>query len=153
MARFKFRYETVLRQRRNVEDQRQRELAQHLRGKMILENQLRQMQQTIRDSKQQMGTGLVGTVDLAGIGRIAQYSAQVRVRGQQIAVQLAQREKQIIEARQRLLEATRQRKALDILRDKHYRRWVAEQNRRETVELDDLTNQRYARRLAMEASR
>lgn len=153
MAKFKFRYETVLRQRKNVEDQRQRELAQHLRGRMILENQLRQMQQTIRDSKQQIGTGLVGKVDLGGIGRVAQYSAQVRLRGQQIAVELAKRESQIVDARQRLLEATRQRKALELLRDKHHLAWVSEQNRRETVELDDLTNQRYARELSMEVFR
>lgn len=150
MASFRFRFETVLQQRRSVEDQRQRELAQLLRGKMIFENQLRQMQQTIRDSKQQIGTGLVGQVDLNAIGQVAQYSSQVVVRGQQIVQQLAQLDRRIGEARQRLLEATRQRKALQLLRDKHYQRWLAEQKRRETIELDDLTNQRYARRIALE---
>lgn len=152
MASFKFRYETVLEQRRHVEDHRQRELAQLLRGKMIIENQLRRMQQTIRDSKQQVGTGLLGKVDLNAIGRVAEYGTQVAMRGQQIVCQLAELAQRITDSRTRLIEAARRRQALQLLRDKHYQQWRYQQNRREAAELDDMVNQGYARRI-MEISR
>src|SRR5699024_5168850 len=93
-----------------------------------------------------------GKVDLSAIGRVAQYGSQTELRGRQIAQQLAQRQQQIDEARRLLIHATRQRKALELLRDKHYQAWLAEQKRRETAELDEMTNQRYARRIALEVT-
>ncbi|HEX7010487.1 MAG TPA: flagellar FliJ family protein, partial [Phycisphaeraceae bacterium] len=130
MTAFHFQYQSVLEYRRLVEDQRQRELAKHLRVRMILHDQLRAMQQTIRDSKQQLGEALVGRVDLDRIAGFARYSGQAAQRAQQIVARLAQLEKLIETARQHLLEATKQRKALELLRDKHHQRWLQEQQRR-----------------------
>lgn len=145
MTAFHFQYQSVLEHRRLVEDQRQRELAKHLCVRMILHDQLRAMQQTIRDSKQQLGEALVGRVDLDRIAGFARYSGQAAQRAQQIVARLAQLEKLIETARQHLLEATKQRKALELLRDKHHQRWLQEQQRRQQAELDDLATQRYLR--------
>lgn len=130
-----------------VEDQRQRDLAKHLRTRLILHEQIRDMQDTIRDSKQSMADGLIGKVDLNQVGQFARYSGHAAVRARQIVVRLAGLEKQIEEARQSLLDATRQRKALELLRDKHEAQWRYEQNRRETNELDELATTQYARRV------
>lgn len=147
MAKFQFRFQTLLAHHRRVEDQRQRDLAQQLRKRMILHDQIRDMQDTIRDSKRSMADGLVGTVDLTRVGQFARYSGHAAQRARQIVVKLAGLEQQIEQARQALLEASKQRKALELLRDKHEAQWRYEQNRRETNELDELATTRYARRL------
>ncbi len=147
MAKFHFKFQTLLEHHRRVEDQRQRELAQHLRTRMIFHDQIREMQDTIRDSKQSLADGLVGQVDLTRVGQFARYSGHAAQRARQIVVRLAGVEKQIDEARQLLLDATKQRKSLELLRDKHQAQWRYEQNRRETNELDELATTRYARHL------
>jgi len=148
MAKFQFRYETVLRQRQCVEDERQRELAKVLRQRMIVQNQLAHMQQTIRESRQNLSDTLVGKVNLDRVGQFARYSAQSAMRAQQIAVELARLEKQVETARARLAEAMRQRKAMELLRDREHARWKQEQQRRETAELDEIALQGYVRSMA-----
>ena len=147
MAKFQFKFQTLLAHHRRVEDQRQRELAKHLRARMIFHDQIRDMQNTIRDSKQSLSDGLVGKVDLTRIGQFARYSGHAAQRARQIVVRLAGVEKQIEQARQVLLDATKQRKSLELLSDKHEAQWHYEQNRRETNELDELATTRYARQM------
>jgi flagellar FliJ protein len=153
MAKFVFRFESLLRHRRHIEDARQRELAQHLRGRMILDGQLRSMQQSIRDSKHQLGASLVGRVNLGDIQQFARYSGHTTLRARQIVEKLAEVERQVESARAQLLEATRQRKALELLRDKHLAAWRKEQQRREDLELDEIATQAFAREALMGGAR
>ena len=60
MSKFKFQFESVWVQRRAEEEKCQRHLAKVLRQRMILRDQLRQMQQTITQSKQDLTDGLTG---------------------------------------------------------------------------------------------
>lgn len=152
MARFRFKYETLLKHRQMIEDERQRELAQQLRTRMIMTDQLRTMQDTIRDAKRQLGSGLVGKVDLGAISQFASFSGHTAQRAQQIVIRLAEIEKKVDAARKNLLEATRQRKALELLRDRHLAQWRAEQQRREDAELDEIATQRYTRTLMLEGT-
>ena len=152
MPRFKFRFATLLKHRRHIELQCQRDLATHLRTQMILKNHLRTMQQTISQSKQDMTDSLVGKVDVDAVRRIGAHGAHMQVRGQQIVMKLAGIERDIHQARSTLLDATRQRKALELLRKKHFDVWQAEQRRRETNELDDLATGAFVRKLMTEAA-
>jgi flagellar FliJ protein len=145
MAKFRFQLEAVLRHRRLVEDQGQRELAHFLRERMILHNQLRQMQQTISQSKHDLGDGLVGVVDLDKVAQFARYSGQTTQRAQQIVVRLASLEKQIAAARIRLMDAVRGRKALEMLRERYLALWRRDQDRQEAAFLDDIALQGHAR--------
>ena len=145
MAKFHFKLEAVLRHRLLVEDQCQRELAQFLRERMILHHQLRQMQETIGQSKRDLGGGLVGRVDMDKVAQFARFSGQATQRAQQIVVKLASLEKQIEASRARLMEAVRARKALELLRDRYLSMWRHEQDRRETVFLDEVAVGAYSR--------
>ena len=149
MARFQFRFETVLQHRRTLEDACQRDLAKELRQRMILEDQLRQMQQTIVSSKRELGSALTGCVEMTQIAQFARYSGQVTQRAYALVARLATIERQVDQARQRLVDATRDRKAIEILRQRHYERWRLEQERRETAELDELALQAHGRKLAL----
>lgn len=150
MARFQFKYQSILKHRCAVEDARQRELALHLRHRMILQNELTGMQRTIVDSKRHLGVALTGNVDMAQVARFARYSGQTAQRAHAILLKLAQGEKQIDQSRNLLAEATRQRKAIELLQDRYRRQWRREQDRRETEVLDELALQAYTRKTAVE---
>lgn len=147
MPRFTFRYETLLAHRRNIEDRCQKQLAERLRTQMILSGHLRSMQQTILDSKRDLGRALVGGVDLSRVGEFTRFNAESTLRGRQLVRKLAELEPQVEAARQQLLGATAQRKALELLRDRDREAWRREQERRETAELDELAAQAYTREL------
>lgn len=147
MAAFKFNLEPVLHQRQAYEDQCQRNLAKAFRQRMILHHQLRQMQQNISQSKHQLTDNLVGKVDLVSTAQFARYSNQVTLRAHAFVSKLSVTEKQIQDARQRLLEATRARQALEQLRQRQYQQWSRLRDRREAARLDELATQRATRRM------
>jgi flagellar FliJ protein len=151
MAGFTFRFEALLKHRRTIEDLRQRDLAQAMRHRMILETQLRGMQQTISQSKRRLGDALIGKVDVDQISHFARYAGQTTQRAAAMVRQLAEKEKQVVAAREILIEAQRDRKAIELLRDKHYRRWLHERDRRETAQMDDMALQAH-QRAAVEAA-
>jgi flagellar FliJ protein len=150
MAKFIFKLEPVLKQRQMLEDQKQRELAQLMRHRMIFHNQLRGIQSELSDSKRQLSDRLVGHVDMTSIAQFARFSGQSQLRAQTIVRQLASLETRIVDAQKQLVEAMRQRKALDLLRDKQYQAWKRTQLRREASRLDDLATQSYTRQVVME---
>ncbi|MEX0887707.1 MAG: flagellar export protein FliJ [Phycisphaeraceae bacterium] len=149
MPRFRFKYTAVLAQRQRFEDERKRDLAAHLRRYNGLREQLEAMQTTIRESKRHLGDALVGRVDLDRVGEFARYSNHTTIRAQQLVHQLAGVDREVHAARERLMQATRQRKAMELLRDRHEAAWRAEQQRREQRELDELAMQGHTRNAAI----
>ncbi len=146
MARFEFKMEPLLTHRRRLEDERQRALAVLLREKLILETQLRNQQQSISEDKQRLSGALAGRVDVDSIRRHAAHNHRLAVRAQQIAIRLFELTRQIEAARVALVEATKQRKAIELLRDKRFDRWRKRQQRKATAELDELATQKYGRK-------
>ena len=148
MARFVFQLEPLLKHRQMIEDQAQRALAMGMRQRMILESELRRHQETIRDDKQLMGQSLMGRVDVPRIRQHAMHVGQVEVRAQGIGFRMVELHHRIEQARRELVGAMQQRKAVELLRDKQFRRWEREQNRRETSRLDELATQLHVRRVS-----
>jgi len=145
MARFRFKLDPVLRQRRRMEDRLQRRLAESLRQHLAFETQLRTMQQTISDDKHDMSDALRGTVDVGRIRVHAAHVGQVTVRAQQIAVKLMHLHRQIERQRTELIEASRRRKAIERLRERRLHQWQRARERREAAELDELATMRAGR--------
>lgn len=146
MAVFRFKLDAVLQHRRRIEDERQRELAQLLRERMILETQLRSLQDNIVSDKRTMAHALQGSVDVPRIRQQGAHVQQVVLRVQQIAGKLLGLARQVEQARSKLAEATRDRKAIELLYQRQYERWRQEQQRREAAEMDELATQAYGRR-------
>lgn len=153
MQPFIFRYQAVLKQRTLVEQQKQRALAELLHERNAMFAQLCEMQETISTSKRQAAAGLVGKVDLDAIAGIARYSASCALQGNTVVRGLAQLEKRVEQARNELIEATKNRKALELLRDRQRQAWDLEQRRMEAKRLDEQTTQAYAAQLMAEPDR
>jgi flagellar FliJ protein len=147
MAGFVFRFDSVLRQRRHAEAQAQRRLAQVLRDQQQHEQQLGQMQHAIRDARSDLGQSLGGPVNMADVGRFARHVLTQRVAGQQLARQLAGDHQRVAAMRAELLEAARQRKSLELLRERDLALWNKAQQRREQAALDEVGQQQHARRV------
>lgn len=152
MAAFKFKLESVLKQRAALEDAAQRDLAKVMRQRMILHNQLRSMNQTLTNSRGELTDGLQGRVDMDSVARFARYSGQVNIRAQTLVRSLAGVEKQVESARKKLIEATRQRQAIEKLRNKHHDEWKLLRDRREAAELDEIGVGQYAHRMMAESN-
>lgn len=145
MAHFVFKLESLLNHRRHLEDDCQRELAKHLRQRMILQNELRLIQQNIVESKHALGRGLAGRVDMDQVSQFARFSGQVQSRAMAMVRRLAGVEKSIETSRQRLLEATRARKALELLRQRQLEEFKRRHLRREMFEQDEIAARNYVR--------
>lgn len=151
MARFEFKLDPVLRHRRMIEEQCQRDLAQLLRRQMILQSQITSLQETIVADKRSMAGALVGQVNVDRIRQHGVHSNHIAVRVQKVAIELLKLRGKIEQAREKLLTATKARKAVELLRNKRYERWMTEQRRAETREADEMATQAYARRMAHQA--
>lgn len=146
MAKFTFQLEPLLRHRRQIEEEQQRKLAQFLREKAAIENDLRRQQQAIGEDKRTLSGSLVGHVDVDRIRRHAAHVNRATLGAQQAAIRLGVLHQQIAAARDELSEAVRQRKAIEVLRERQYEQWQQDENRREAAMADELAVQQYARR-------
>jgi len=153
MQAFTFRFQAVLRQREVIEQQKQRALAKLMHERNAMVNQLREMQETISTSKRQAADGLIGNVDLDAIAGIARYSASCALRGNSLVRELAQVENLVEQARNELIEASKNRKALELLRDRQRQDWELGQRRMEAKRLDEQTTQAYAAKAMAEPDR
>src|SRR5580658_3461576 len=104
MARFKFKLVGVLRQRRQVERQRQRELAVIQGEKVRLENELRGITGQVQEAEQEMRARLVGRLDLNYLAAHRRYVLTMEKRGMAMVQKLAQLQRQV-EGAQKLLAA------------------------------------------------
>ena len=147
MARFKFKLEALLKHRLRLEEERQRELAQLLRQKLIIETQLRNQQQSISQDKQQMAGSLTGQVDVRRIRQHAAHVGRAAVHAQRIAFRLLELNQLISKARSALNEAVVDRKAIEVLRDRHHEQWKLREKRIEAAQLDEAASQAWLRRL------
>ncbi len=150
-VKFRFPLQVVLDHRSRIEDQRRRELAEAEARRHQCHETLRTMQQTIVGSRGQLRSGLRGRVDMRQVAAFAGYSIQARGEAQLIVQRLALIERDIETARQRLADAARQRKALELLREKQLAQWQSRQQRREVAELDEIATQAHALRCGFES--
>ncbi len=152
MAGFKFQFAAVLKQKQIQEDTCQRDLAKLMRRKMIYEDQLRQIQRTLTDSKDELTGTLSGRVDMNRVGQFARYSGETTVRAHQIVRGLAELEGQISRSRDGLRVAMRERKAIELLREKQEKQWKQAMTKRQNAELDEMALQSFVRKASAEVN-
>jgi len=139
MAKFVFKLEGVLRQRKHIEQQKQRELAQKQRQLVEVRTHLRQLQEKVQQANQDVRTNrLVGRLDMQFLAAHRRFLAGMQRQGVEIMQRIALAQRAADEAQAALADAARQRKVIEKLREKQFARWRAEMERRELAQLDEI---------------
>jgi flagellar FliJ protein len=142
MAKFVFSLEGVLRQRKHVEQEKQRALAAKQTVLVELQEALRRMQETVQASNDDVRQNrLVGRLDMEFITAHRRFLAGVQRQGLALTQKLALAQRAVDEARMELVEAAKGRQAIEKLREKQLERWRAEQSRREQAQMDEIGTQ------------
>ncbi|WP_428386552.1 flagellar FliJ family protein [Mucisphaera sp.] len=137
MARFQFRYQSLLDERRRVEQRAQRNLANILANQQQLRDQLLQTQNRITTGKRQLRDSLTGKIDLNAVTQFGRHNSHTLLSGQGIVNKLAALEPHIETARRQLAEAARKRKAMELLHDRDLADWKHTERRRENNLLEE----------------
>ncbi len=142
MAKFTFNLEGVLTQREHIERQRQRDLAEAQGVVAKLEQQLKGVEGTQSDALRDLRENrLVGSIDLAFLAAHRRFMLATQKKGMDIVQQIANAQRTVDTARAALIEAAKQRKAIEILRDKRHELWKQEQAKKEMDALDEASMQ------------
>jgi len=154
MPKFIFKLEVVLRQRKGVEEMRQRELTVVIARLNVLQAQLRDLDQTVRAAEEELRNHhLTGRIDLNYLGAHRRFSNSMQRKAMELAQVIAGASGQVDEARKKLIDAARQRKVMEKLRERQHTRWKAEQERKELMELDEISVQQTLGKMAEEDSK
>lgn len=142
MAKFVFKLEAVLRQRKHVEGERQRALALVQAQMTQLQNELRLVNETVQTSTTDLRENrLVGKLDLHFLAAHRRFTLATQRKAMQLVQKMALVQRSVDEARLALAEAAKERKAIEKLREKHHQRWAEDIGRREAAQLDEISMQ------------
>lgn len=148
MGKFKFRLATLLQIRCQLRDQRRGQLAEAYEA----ENQLRKRTEDVNQDLQQLDdeyrrAGGAGSVDIDRLLAAQRYEIVLRSQRQQLREQADMLAVEIERRRLALVEADRDVRVLEKLREKQLRRHREEEGRREIKRLDEVAQQRVAREM------
>lgn len=145
MNKFKFKLETVLKVKARIEDLRKMELreAESRRDQARLE--LYRWQKEIADNIRLYREKFQQRINPEEVNNYHRYLTWLNRQADSAALQLQEREKEVAERRQKLVEASKEKKILEKLKDKAYQDYQAEQLRAEIQFLDELGTGRFIR--------
>ncbi len=143
----KFRLATVLKLREQSRDERRRALAQAYEAERILREQSRVLQLEIEEVRQQMRTASgVGSVNVENLLSTRRYEMVMRSQVQQVEIQLKQVLTEVERRRNLLVEADREVKTLEKLRERQALQAASSLAAREAKQLDEAALRGYRQR-------
>lgn len=145
MRAFRFRLEPVLEQRRRIEEEQQRAVADVERERLALEERIRAYARAINQERDDLRRQLTLGGDLRAARLQANASLDLTNKANRAVLELAGVHKRLDAARLCLLEAMTRRKAMEVLRDRAEQAYREEQKRHEAAELDELVVLRHGR--------
>lgn len=139
MASFRFRLQAILRLRENERDERRRELGQALQAKQVLEEYERRMAAEWESLNTRLrDCSRAGEVQVDLMLNLRRYQMTVAAQREVLKQQMAQVEEEIERRRERLAEADRQVRVLEMLRERRFEEYRREEDRLETKMLDEV---------------
>lgn len=147
VAKFEFKLEAVLEQRRGIERQKQLALGQMEAKRIEVESRVAAVRARLDERRSDLRERLSGggAVEVGAVRLQSNAALFGMVELRRLAIELAGVMKRVEAARADLLRATIARKAIEHLRTKAYEAWKRDLAKREAAELDDLTLMRLAR--------
>ena len=146
MGKFKFRLQTLLRLRENDRDARRSELAQAYHADELMREQQEELERERRalldKSREAAGPG---PVDIDCLIQTQRYELLLKMHGERIRKQREAVAVEIDRRREKLVQANREVRVLENLREKQLARHREEEGRQETKRLDEAALQRVGR--------
>lgn len=151
--RFVFRFETMLKIRRQREDEHKRIVADRVREIARVKDQMASLDRQIRDELAAIREGQSpGTIDMQQVVRHRHWLGRLHKAVLDSQARLRFLEARLAQERAALAEAAKQRRVLDKLKQRQWERYRMEQDRIETRLADDLTTVRYVFDAAQQVS-
>jgi flagellar FliJ protein len=145
MARFRFQLQPVLDARSRTEDARRRDVAALELERRRLEDRLRSGQVSISGARDEVREALIGTVRPESLRAQANVSLACMRDAQRLVLELAGVHRRLETARAALAEAAKQRRAIELVKERRFETWRRERDRREQSALDEIATNRGAR--------
>lgn len=138
MAKFVFNLKGVYRHRRMIQDQRERETAAAAQAVKALEDELRNLNQTMKEANEELRGGhLSGSIDMTYLASHRRFILSAERKGLQLMQRIALAHRNLDVARAKLVEATKQTKIIEKLRERRLAEWKIGVRRKEFAELDE----------------
>jgi flagellar protein FliJ len=147
MMKFKFKLETVLKVKIRVEELRQKELMQAEILREQAQRQLLLRQQEVARTLNNYREDLQKKIDVYQATNYDRFLKWLNKQVDLAALHLEQCVRLVTEARKRLVEASKEKKILEKLKDKAYQEYKAEEQRIENKFLDELGTGGFIRRM------
>ena len=142
--RFKFRLDTVLKIRKQREDQRKRVVADRLRQIARVREQMASIDRQIRDEMAAIRSAQEpGTIDIQQAMRHRHWLGHLHKTALEAEARLRFLEARLAQERAALAEAMKERRILEKLKDQQWQRYRKEGEKREIVESDEMATVRY----------
>ncbi len=143
---YQFDLESVLKYRKGLEDRLVREFGELMSALKEAENNLRDLQDSLKAT-----AGSLADEEREGISakKAALYSASMRGFRARIADQerlVAELKKGIEQSRQKVVEASRERKVVEKLKEKDKKRYSEDLRKKELKEMDDVAGKKHHRK-------
>lgn len=139
MAQFNFKLQVVLDQREREERLAQVVHAQAQLAQRTLENELATIESDLREANEHLRDHhLVGKIDTSMIATHRRYLIAVRSAVISKATQIADARLKCEATQRKLATAAKDRKAIELLRDRQKSRWLAELEKKELALADDV---------------
>lgn len=137
MSRFVFKLEGVLKHRQRLEQQLQTQVAQKCHHQQRLRQDLDGVVHSLAQLQTELRRRLVGRLDAQWLAAQQRYCQSIQHRAAKLQAELAALETDIAAVRQALVDAARQRKAVQTLRQRQQQQWADQQRRHENREHDE----------------
>lgn len=144
-TRFVFALQAVLEQRSRAERHAQGVLAAAQQERLALEDQLAELKQRVEAERSVARGMMVGRVSARSLREHVAGELGADRRARALALKLAGVQKRLEKARESLKQASIQREAIEMLRDRQYAAWKGGLEKADQSEVDDLMVMRRGR--------
>ncbi len=138
MSTFRFRLETLLKLRRAALDEQRAKLAEAYHAETVLRERQREVDQQLEDARQERrAASTTGEVNVDAAVQAQRYEWVLQAHRQGLVDQARQLAEAIEQQRRRVVEADREVKVLEKLRERRFAEHVQSEERREVKQMDE----------------
>lgn len=143
MPQFQFRLATLLRLREAAREERRTQLAEALRLVDQLRARQQEIEELVRETKR-LQTPAAGALDADRLLNATRYEVVLRAEQRSLQLQEVSVQSEVEKRREALVDANREVRSLELLREKQKEAHQAEEEARARKEMDEIAARRYA---------